>query len=399
MLATHGGPGSPIACARTWDVVHASTPLPEVTNSTIGNDLRIRIYAASSGGDEMRLDRAAVRFSASGHTWTLNEVRLNDRADGASANSPWLLAFADGVELQTEKWDNSFAADRYLELRFPPNHVPAAAVVNGATLTHRFRPEAAGQEFCYWMEIYSGSQVIGTHGSAAAPLACNAGGSPVTETTNLPEIDAGANADDLAVRIYGRSSAKKTSLHDLIRLDIDYMVPGTVCADPGSVTLHATRDSWIDEDKPTDNHGDDKDLKVKTKDGTVTDRNKRTLVGFQLPAIPDGCTLKAAGLRLFQNSNKAGSRPLEALRITGAWDENGVTWANQPPTAGAAATTTAGSGWREWDVVAQVDAMYSTANEGFLIRDAVESSNANDEQRFDSRSEPGRPELVLQFDD
>lgn len=395
VIGTHGGPGAPIACQNRQTVLETSTPLPEVTSSEIGNDLRIRVYAAHSRDSQMRLHRAAATFGYFGHTWALNEVRLDDRADGTSASSPWSLAFADGDELQTSSWATSFAAGRYLELRFPPDHVPSGAYVNGGTLTHRYRPQAAGRTFCYWLEVYSGPELLAGHGSPGSPLACSSSGSPSTETTDLPEIDAGADADNLAVRIYGRSTPPGASLHDQVRLDVDYGLAAGGCTAPGSQTVYATRDSWLNEQVPTQNQGAADQLRVKTRNGG---RNRRAVVGFDLPPIPTGCSLRAATLRMHQIFNQGGPRPLEALRLDGAWTEGGVNWANQPPTAGAAATTTAGSGWREWDVRTQAAAMYSTANHGFLIRDADEGSTVNDEQRFDSRETASPPELILEFD-
>jgi hypothetical protein len=79
-----------------------------------------------------------------------------------------------------------------------------------------------------------------------------------------------------------------------------------------------------------------------------------------------------------------------------------VTWASQPATVGAAATTPSGnaSGYREWTVTTQVQAMYAPgANHGFLIRDAAENAGGFD-QSFHSREKVGdnTPQLVITFD-
>jgi hypothetical protein len=74
-----------------------------------------------------------------------------------------------------------------------------------------------------------------------------------------------------------------------------------------------------------------------------------------------------------------------------------VNWSNQPATTGTAAATASGSGYREWAVTEQVQAMFAPgANHGFLIRDAVEG--ADFEQQFHSR-EKGQslPQLVIRF--
>ena len=54
-----------------------------------------------------------------------------------------------------------------------------------------------------------------------------------------------------------------------------------------------------------------------------------------------------------------------------------LTWGNQPATAGAAATTPSGTGWRTWNVTSQLQAGYD-ANQrfGFMIRDATENQGS-----------------------
>ena len=118
------------------------------------------------------------------------------------------------------------------------------------------------------------------------------------------------------------------------------------------------------------------------------------LVRFAVPqAAPAGCVLSSATLRLFAGSARTG-RTLHALRLTSSWTENLVTWSNQPQTAGAAAAVASGTGYREWNVTAQVQGW--RRQRGFLIRDAVEGADA--EQQFHSR-EKGQspPQLVLRY--
>lgn len=113
--------------------------------------------------------------------------------------------------------------------------------------------------------------------------------------------------------------------------------------------------------------------------------------------MPDGCVVESATLRLYA-ALWTNDRTLRAIRVADGWTENSVTWSNQPQTTGAAATTSSGSGYREWDVTAQVQAMYDAgANHGFLIRDAVEG-NSSAEQQFHSREKgESAPELVITF--
>jgi parallel beta-helix repeat protein len=160
------------------------------------------------------------------------------------------------------------------------------------------------------------------------------------------------------------------------------------------VTLPADADAWVDQNSSSNNFGSDSILKVQAK----SSNNFRALVRFALPtSVPQGCIVQSATLRLYAASSKNG-RTLQAIQIAGSWSENSITWGNQPPTTGSAATTSSGSGYREWSVAAQVQAIYDTgANNGFLIRDATESGSGS-EQQFHSREKgENPPELVISF--
>jgi large repetitive protein len=166
------------------------------------------------------------------------------------------------------------------------------------------------------------------------------------------------------------------------------------CSSPGSQTAASSADSWINQGSASSNFGTDAIIKVKSQSGN---NNNRSLIRFTLPAVPSGCTLTQAQLRLYASSATTG-RTLQALRINAAWTENGVMWSNQPATTGAAATTTSGTGYRTWTVTTQVAAMYSGTNNGFLIRDATENGTGQ-EQQFHAREKApdNPPQLVLTF--
>jgi hypothetical protein len=164
------------------------------------------------------------------------------------------------------------------------------------------------------------------------------------------------------------------------------------CSLPGTQTVTASRDSWVWEASPTFNDGAGTSLYVNSRAGS----NMRVLVGFSLPAVPAGCSVTAATLRLNASASAAG-RTLQAFRGGAAWTETGVTWANQPATAGTPATAASALGWVGWTVTAQVQAMYSGANDGFLVRDSVEGNASDLTQQYSSREGPNPPQLVLTF--
>jgi hypothetical protein len=171
------------------------------------------------------------------------------------------------------------------------------------------------------------------------------------------------------------------------------VVSATQCQNPGTVTLSANRDSYVNQASADQNYGIASDLFVESKG---TNQNRRTLVGFNLPSVPTGCTVTDATLRLFSTAAITG-RTLDAFRAAGAWTETGVSWNNQPATAGAAASAASGTGWRAWAVTPQVVEMYGGTNHGFLIRDRTENATAAAEQKFDSRENINRPQLLLTF--
>jgi hypothetical protein len=169
--------------------------------------------------------------------------------------------------------------------------------------------------------------------------------------------------------------------------------PSTDCGEP--ITVFAEADSWIDQNSPSNNFGTDAILKVRSQGPSD---NFRTLVRFSLPSsVPQGCVVRSATLRLYAASWTDG-RVLEALPIASAWSESEVTWRNQPQTTGPAVMTPSGSGYREWSVAAQVQAMYdASANNGFLVRDAVESWGGSEQQFHSREKNENPPMLVISF--
>jgi len=176
--------------------------------------------------------------------------------------------------------------------------------------------------------------------------------------------------------------------------DLGAPPPTGVCPEVPQL-LSADRDSWVSQGSPSNNSGMDSTLKVKSQSGS----NSRALVRFPLPALPPGCTtVSSATLRLEASSAKEG-HTLQALQVASPWSETGVTWSNQPSTSGPATTTPSGHGALQWDVTEQTLGIYVQGNHGFLIRDATENGNG-DEQVFNSREKvDGSPELVFVFDD
>jgi hypothetical protein len=160
---------------------------------------------------------------------------------------------------------------------------------------------------------------------------------------------------------------------------------------PPPVTQSSIADAWIDQNSSNDNKGSDSIILVMSKDGN----NMRTLVQFNLPAVPQGFVIASATLRMYAPSH-SGGRTLEAWQIGGSWTEMGVSWNNQPPTIGAPATAASAQGWVEWNVTGMVQSMMVSGNYGFLLRDAVEGQD--NQQQFHAREKGENiPQLIITF--
>lgn len=167
------------------------------------------------------------------------------------------------------------------------------------------------------------------------------------------------------------------------------------CSGTSTQTVTAGRDTYVDQSTSTSTGGTGTTMIVNSK----SNKNERVLVGFTLPSKPTGCSVTSATLKLTATASDSG-RTLQAFQISPAatWTETGATWANQPATTGTAATTTSGTGLRQWTVTSQVLAMYgsSNPNNGFLVRDQTEDANAT--QTFSSReASANKPQLTITF--
>jgi hypothetical protein len=168
---------------------------------------------------------------------------------------------------------------------------------------------------------------------------------------------------------------------------------------PAAATLTATRNAAIAEGDPSRRF-------AAVQVGPQSSRQD-ALVGFPLPAARD-CSIESAKLRLYAVSWTAGytGRPVSAARASSSWDEPGVTWNVRPGTVGAAATATvpASAGWMEWDVTAQVQAMYRYGDNGIYLRD-IGAAAGGLALSFCSRENTisacvaagGQPQLVVRF--
>lgn len=221
LLATYGSTGTPAGCATGSAYTTVSTALPVVSTTAGANDLRIRAYMRNqSGARAIVLDSATVTGSHHG-PFTLRPALHVDRADGTVQTNPWQFAAAgDAVTFSSARWLTGYNPSRWIELA-TSGFVPAGATVTGATLTHTYRSGRSNTPFCYYLEAYSGGALIGSYGSTASDISCNSSNVTwSTDTVAMPEVNTVARANDLVIRLYGKStsSSGRESEHDLARV-------------------------------------------------------------------------------------------------------------------------------------------------------------------------------------
>ena len=353
--------------SRTFTVADTGAPDTSITGQPTNNTTNVDATFAFTGADNVtpaagltfqcRLDTGSFAACSSPRTYTgltvgqhTFEVRATDAAgntDAVPASYTWTIqAAADTVAPDTSITQQ------------PP------ATTTETTAAFEFVSTESGSTFECKLDS-------GSYGACSSPKAYS-GLAVGSHTFSVRATDAAGNLDQTAATYTWTVES------------------ATVDCGPQQ-TLTATADAWIDSGSTTSNKGSDSILKVMSKNGG----NLRALVRFDLPTMPQGCSVESATLQMYAKS-AAGGRSLEVLQVAGSWTEGGVTWANQPATTGIAATTTSGTGYRDWNVAGMVQAMYTGANHGLLVRDAAENQDA--EQQFHSREEStNRPLLVIRF--
>ena len=225
VLGTYGSSGSPVACsAGATQAVSTTDISAQVTNTTIANDLRIRVFGVETGAKTWKIDSATVTGSTFVGNYTLYPDKVTDSADTTPATDTWGIAAAgDGASYTvTGGWPKNFSTSKLLTLTFP-GYVPAGATVTSASFTHSYKAVTAGDTACWYFEVYNGATLIGTHGSATTPVSCNATAGFVADTVSVPEIDTVAEANNAVIKIYMNISTNKNfTQQDRATLTINY---------------------------------------------------------------------------------------------------------------------------------------------------------------------------------
>jgi hypothetical protein len=168
------------------------------------------------------------------------------------------------------------------------------------------------------------------------------------------------------------------------------------CAAPGGTTMSVTNDTYVDEDDPGTARGGSSTLRVAAGGGDVAHAYLRFT---PLPTLQPHCVLTGATLRLYATSSQ-GPGTILAHRASTTWSSATNTWNTvpRPGPAGTGVGAAAGAaGWHAWNVTTLTRELYAGTNEGFLIKDAVETNPARATiyESLDSSTVANRPQLVL----
>jgi hypothetical protein len=93
VVETFGSAGSPAGCVTGTSLQTVSTSIASAVASTdTADDLRVRVYADSSGGAASTIDLAVVTAASPYAAFTLYPVSWTDAADGTPIATRWALA-------------------------------------------------------------------------------------------------------------------------------------------------------------------------------------------------------------------------------------------------------------------------------------------------------------------
>jgi hypothetical protein len=223
LIGSHGDASNPVACNSTSTQTTYSTTLAEVTDTTILNDLRVRVYAKESKSKAIIQDMATVTGSTPYASFTMYQKVYRDDADTTTTTTNWgLAASGDGaVYTSVANWATTFSSTRYLKFSFDPN-VPSGSVITSASLDYYYKSNAAGNTACWYFETYNGATLLGTHGSSGSPVSCNSTSSFSTDNVTLAELTGVTDANNLTVKVYMKDSVSNKSQIDFAQLNVNY---------------------------------------------------------------------------------------------------------------------------------------------------------------------------------
>ena len=95
-------------------------------------------------------------------------------------------------------------------------------MITSAQVQLAYKSATAGDQTCWYFEVYNGAALIGTHGSSVTPVSCNSTTNYVTDVVALPELSTPAIANAVVLKVYMKNSGSRTASFDLVQLDLNY---------------------------------------------------------------------------------------------------------------------------------------------------------------------------------
>ena len=91
-----------------------------------------------------------------------------------------------------------------------------------ATVTVAYRSRGLTQA-CWYVGVYNGATLLGTHGSSGSPISCQTGNTAFkTDVVTLSEVTTPAQANNLSYRIYMKESASDRTDLDVVTTGVTY---------------------------------------------------------------------------------------------------------------------------------------------------------------------------------
>lgn len=161
---------------------------------------------------------------------------------------------------------------------------------------------------------------------------------------------------------------------------------GGIETSSGTEGYRPVMDSYVAENHKNSNFGDSSKVKVKSKEK----KNNRTFIAFNIH-LPGGTVVVSSTLYMFLSDAPPDSRTYEARRVIGLWDEDSLTWNNQPGVLGGVSDTD-GTGvtdkvWLSWNVTSDMEGFVGGTfpNYGWRVSDSAEDEHISQNGQLRSR--------------
>jgi hypothetical protein len=221
LLATHYSSGSP-NCVTGSTFSTNSVSLPEVTTSDIANDLYVKVFARDvTGARGTKIDMATLTLSLYSTTETLYEELYSDAADGSAANTTWQFDAADSTTYTNgSNWPTTYTTTKYLQFGFPVI-VPTGSTISSVTFDRTWH-SASTTQVCYYIAVYSGATLLGTHGSGSQISCSNSTSVWNVDHTPLSEVTSATDVNQLFIRVIAKATSGQKSVDDLDTVTVTY---------------------------------------------------------------------------------------------------------------------------------------------------------------------------------